>query len=108
LLVTVASARGPTSVAAAHALSGTLLVVLVLALVFGRDAIRAGLPALARCVPAGAFALVFPALAVAGLADNVAFATLGLIFGAALYLALAVTLWPSVGGRAVRLLLSGT
>ena len=63
LLVAIASTRGPITVAAAHALSGTLLVVLVLVLVFGRDAMRAGLPALWRCLPAGAFALVFPALA---------------------------------------------
>ena len=108
VLVTVASTRGPINVAAVHALTGTLLVVLVLVLVFGRDALRAGLPALWRCLPAGAFALVFPALAQAGLAASVALATLGLALGAVLYLALAVTLWPSVGGRAVRLLLSGT
>jgi peptidoglycan biosynthesis protein MviN/MurJ (putative lipid II flippase) len=108
LLVAVASTHGPITVAGAHALSGTLLVVLVLALVFRREAIRALIPALARCLPAGAFALVFPALALAGLASNVALAALGLILGAALYLGLAVTLWPSVGGRAVRLLLSGT
>jgi peptidoglycan biosynthesis protein MviN/MurJ (putative lipid II flippase) len=108
LLLTIASTRGPITVAAAHALSGTLLVVLVLVLVFERDAVRAGLPALWRCLPAGAFALVFPALAQAGFAGSVALATLGLMLGAALYLALAITLWPSVGGRAVRLLLSGT
>ena len=108
VLVAIASTRRPITVAAAHALTGTLLVLLVLVLVFGRDAARAGLPALWRCLPAGAFALVFPALAQAGFAGGVALATLGLMLGAALYLALAVTLWPSVGGRAVRLLLSGT
>jgi hypothetical protein len=60
-------------------------------------------------LPAGALALVFPALGLAGLAGNgIALSIVGLVLGGALYLVLGVTLWPAVGGRALRLLRAGT
>jgi hypothetical protein len=48
-------------------------------------------------------ALVYPALALAGLDGGVVASLAGIVVGSALYLALAVMLWPSVGGEALRL-----
>jgi O-antigen/teichoic acid export membrane protein len=106
VLVLVARSHGPVAVAVAHGVSGALLVILALVLVFHGEAPRAALAALWRCLPAGAFALVFPAFAVAGFDRGLARAAAALVVGGAMYLALSVRLWPSVGGRAVRLLRS--
>jgi peptidoglycan biosynthesis protein MviN/MurJ (putative lipid II flippase) len=105
-LVIPAGASGPVMVAAAHALSGTLVVLVVLVVVFRRESLSAGLAAAAASLPAAALALVFPALGVTGLGDgSVAGACAGLVLGGALYLGLAVAAWPSVGRQAVRLLM---
>jgi peptidoglycan biosynthesis protein MviN/MurJ (putative lipid II flippase) len=107
-LVTLASGSGPVAVAVAHAASGILLVLLALALVFRAGALRAGARAVGHCLPAGAFALVFAALAAAGLDRTPVLAILGCAVGTALYMALAIRFWPSVAGQALRLLRSRT
>ncbi len=106
-LVTAAEAiGGPVTVAGAHAVSGSLVVVTVLVVVFRGEALSAGLAALAASLPAAALALVFPVLGLTGLDDgSVAGACAGLVLGGALYLGLAVAAWPSVGRQAVRLLM---
>jgi putative peptidoglycan lipid II flippase len=103
-LVIPAGTSGPVTVAAAHALSGTLVMFAVLVVVFRGESLRAAAAATAASLPAAGLALVFPALGAAGLGDSVAGACAGLVLGAAIYLALAVALWPSVGRQAVRLL----
>jgi O-antigen/teichoic acid export membrane protein len=105
-LVIPAGTLGPRAVAAAHAISGTLVVVTVLVIVFRRESLRAGLEALWASLPAGLLALVFPVLGLTVLGDgSVAGACAGLLIGAALYVALGIGMWPSVGRRALRLLM---
>ena len=104
-LVIPASSVGPVTTAAAHATSGTLFVVAILLLIFGRRTLGTAAHALWVSLPAGLLALVFPALGLIGLAGNgVALSLVGLVLGGALYAVLGVTLWPSVGGRALALL----
>ena len=106
-LVIPASSVGPVTAAAAHAVAGVVLVVLVLVLVFRRRAATALLRAVRAGAPAAAFGLVFPALGLLGLADGSALvAAAGLTAGLGLYALLAYGLWPSVGRRAVELLLA--
>jgi peptidoglycan biosynthesis protein MviN/MurJ (putative lipid II flippase) len=106
-LVVPVSSEGVTAVAAMHAVSGSLVIVLVVLLVFGRDWMRAIGTAVRASLPAAALALVFPALGLAGLADSgVVAACAGLVLGAILYGVLGVALWPSVGRQSLRLLLS--
>jgi O-antigen/teichoic acid export membrane protein len=105
-LMLVIGGGDPLTIAVAHAATGTLLVVFVLVLVSGRRAGAAGLRALRGSLPAFPLALIFPALMVAGLDASVAGAVAGVLLGGAVYLALAVKVWPSVGGQAVRLLLA--
>jgi putative peptidoglycan lipid II flippase len=104
-LMVVLGGKAPLSVAIAHAANGVLLVVLVVVLVFGARAGAATMHALRASFPAFPLALVFPALALAGFNDAVFSALAGLVLGGALYLGLAVWLWPAVGRHAVRLLL---
>jgi hypothetical protein len=106
VFVLVARGHGTLAVAVAQALTGALLVTMVFALVFRSRSLGAAFGVIRRCLPAGALALVFPALAVAGFSGSVALSAAGLLLGAALYGILAVKLWPSVAGRAVRLLLA--
>jgi peptidoglycan biosynthesis protein MviN/MurJ (putative lipid II flippase) len=104
-LVIPAGTLGPRAVAAAHAVSGTLVVVMVLVMVFRRESLRAGLDAVWVSLPAGVLALVFPVLGLTALGDGgVVEACAGLLVGAALYVGLGIGLWPSVGRRAVTLL----
>jgi hypothetical protein len=104
-LVIPAGGLGPRAVAVAHAVSGTLVVVMVLVLVFRGDSVQAGLDAVRASLPAGLLALVFPLLGLTALGDGgVAAACAGLLLGAALYVGLGIALWPSVGRRAVTLL----
>lgn len=106
-LVVPASAVGPVTVAAAHALAGTILVVMVLVLIFRRRAPAVALVAIRRSLPAAALALVFPALRLVGVDDDtVVQAFIGLVTGGVLYVLLGVMLWPSVGRQSVRLLFS--
>jgi peptidoglycan biosynthesis protein MviN/MurJ (putative lipid II flippase) len=105
-LVLAARVHGPLAVATAQAFSGALLVTMVFALVFQSHSVGAALGAIRRCLPAGAFALVFPALELAGFSGSVGLSAAGLLVSAALYAVLAVKLWPSVAGRALRLLLA--
>jgi hypothetical protein len=106
-LVIPASSVGPVTAAAAHAVAGVVLVVLVLVLVFRRRAAKALLRAVRAGAPAAAFGLVFPALGLLGLADGSALvAAAALTAGLGLYALLAYGLWPSVGRRAVELLLA--
>ena len=102
-LMVLRGGQGPLAVATAHAANGALLVVLVMVLVFGARAGSAATHALRASAPAFPLALVFPALAVAGFDDGPLLALAGLVVGGALYLGLAVWLWPTVGRRAVRL-----
>jgi O-antigen/teichoic acid export membrane protein len=106
VLMLVIGGRPPLTIAAAHAATGTVLLVAVLVLVAGRRAGAVALGALRGSLPAFPLALVFPALAVTGLDASLAGAVVGLALGGALYVLLAAKLWPSVGGQAVRLLLA--
>jgi peptidoglycan biosynthesis protein MviN/MurJ (putative lipid II flippase) len=104
-LVIAASAIGPVTVAGAHALSGTLLVIAIMLLIFGRAALGAVAHALRASLPAAPLALVFPLVGLLGLADGgVAAALAGLVLAGVLYVGLALKLWPSVAGEALRLL----
>jgi peptidoglycan biosynthesis protein MviN/MurJ (putative lipid II flippase) len=105
-LVLAVRDHGQLAVADAQALTGALLVVMIFVLVFRARSAIVALGVLRRCLPAGALALVFPALALAGFSGGVGASAAGLLVGAALYAVLAIRLWPSVAGRAVRLLLS--
>ena len=60
LLVIPAASEGPVTAAAAHAVSGTLLVIAIMVMVFGRRTPRAALRAIVACLPAALLALVFP------------------------------------------------
>jgi peptidoglycan biosynthesis protein MviN/MurJ (putative lipid II flippase) len=102
--VVLAHAEGARTVAVAHATCAAALPVFVLIWLFGRSTGHVAWRALRSAAPAGLFALVFPALALLGLDGSLAGAIAGIVGGGALYLALAVTLWPSVGGQALRLL----
>jgi peptidoglycan biosynthesis protein MviN/MurJ (putative lipid II flippase) len=104
VLVLLTHRHGPTAVAVGHAACAAMLPVLVLVALFGRDSGRAVRRIVRAAAPAGALALVYPALAALGLDGSIVGALLGLAAGTALYLGLAVKLWPSVGGHAVRLL----
>ena len=104
--IVLATVAGPVSVAAAHATLGALLVVPVIAMGLGRSWPRQLARLVVRSLPAGVFALVFPLIALLladpdGLFGAVAASTLGL----AIYGAAGVFAWPSVGGRAIKLLL---
>jgi putative peptidoglycan lipid II flippase len=104
-LVIPAATVGPVTAAGAHAISGTILVIGILVLVFRGESLSALASAVRASLPAGLFVLVFPALGALGLADNgSASAVAGIVLGGALYAVLGVTLWPSVGGRALQLL----
>jgi peptidoglycan biosynthesis protein MviN/MurJ (putative lipid II flippase) len=104
-LVIAASRVGPVTVAAAHATSGTILVVAIMLLVFRRAALRAVGHAFVASIPAAPLALVFPAVGAIGLAGHGAARALGgLVLAGVLYVALSVKFWPAVGGRAVELL----
>jgi peptidoglycan biosynthesis protein MviN/MurJ (putative lipid II flippase) len=104
-LVIPAGQHGPVTTSAAHALSGTVFVIVITAIMFGRPAFAAVSRALHQSLPAAALALVFPAVALAGLAgDGVAKAVTGLTIASLLYIGLGVKLWPAVVGQAVRLL----
>ena len=104
-LVLAASGVGPVTVAAAHALSGTLLVVAITLLIFRLRALRAVAHALRASLPAAPLALVFPVLGALGLAGEGALKALaGLVAASVLYAALSVALWRSVAGQAIRLL----
>ena len=91
------------AVAIAHAACAAALPVLVLVWLFGRSTLHVVWRACRAAAPGAALALVFPALALLGLDGSVAGALPG-SWSDGLYLGLAVTLWPSVGGQAVRLL----
>lgn len=97
---------GAVTAAVGHAAVGCVLVVVVAAMIFGREAPRASLRALRRCAPAVPVALVLPAVAVIGPSDP-SWPVAVLLAAAALgaYVGLAVVAWPSVGGRTLRLLL---
>jgi len=88
----------------AHAVTGVVLVVLVLVLVFRRAAPAAGAHAVMLSLPAPALALVFPAVAALGLDGSVPAAILGSLIAGALYVGLALMLWPAVARRALALL----
>jgi O-antigen/teichoic acid export membrane protein len=104
-LVIPAAQDGPVSASAAHALSGTIFVIAIMALIFGRPAVAAAARAVRDSLPAAGLALVFPAVGLAGLAGHgSARALAGLAVAGTLYLGLGVRLWPSVAGQAVRLL----
>ncbi len=60
LLVIPAASQGPVTAAGAHAVSGTLLVIAIMVMVFGRRTPQAGLRAVVACLPAAVLALVFP------------------------------------------------
>ena len=103
LLVLPAASIGPVTAAAAHAVSGTLLVIAVTVMVFGRRAPGAMWRAIRACLPVAPLALVFPA---AGLfmPDTLTGALVGLLVATGIYMALGVVVWRSVGGRALELL----
>ena len=104
VLVLVARPHGPFAVSVAHAVTGVVLVLLVLVLVFRRAAPAAGAHAVMLSLPAPALALVFPAVAALGLDGSVPAAILGALIAGALYVALALMLWPAVARRALALL----
>ena len=106
LLVIPAASEGPVSAAAAHAVSGTLLVIAIMVMVFGRRTPRAALRAVVACLPAAALALVFPLVGLVIDPDRLGTALAGLALAAVLYGVLGVLLWRSVGGRALALLRS--
>jgi peptidoglycan biosynthesis protein MviN/MurJ (putative lipid II flippase) len=95
---------GAEAVAAGHAVCGALLPLLTLAVLFGRRLPHALGRIVGGAAPA-ALAVVYPLLAATGLDESLGGALAGLVIASALYLALAVVAWPSVGSRAVRLLL---
>jgi O-antigen/teichoic acid export membrane protein len=104
-LVIPAATVGPVTAAGAHAISGTILVIGILVLVFRGESAGALAAAVRASLPAAPLALVFPALGALGLADNGSVsAVAGVALGGALYAVLGITLWPSVGGRALQLL----
>ena len=105
-LMVALGGAAPLTIAIGHAAMGTLLMVAVLVLVTRRRAGAVGLHALRASLPAFPLALVFPALAVAGFDKSVVASVVGVLLGGSIYVALAAKLWPSVGGRAVRLLLA--
>ncbi|MGI8594310.1 MAG: lipid II flippase MurJ [Solirubrobacteraceae bacterium] len=102
IAVAIASPSGPRAVAIAHAAVGVALVLAVAVMVFGRKAGRAGLRAVARSLPAGGLALVFPALGLLGLSSGAATSIAAVAVGLAAYVGLGVVLWPAVGGAVVR------
>jgi O-antigen/teichoic acid export membrane protein len=106
--VAVAEGAGTMAVAGVQVGSSTLLLMLPMALVFGRRIVWAVATAIETSLPALAFAGVYPLLALAGLDSSLAGACLGLAAGTALYLALAAAFWPSVGRQTFRLLLART
>jgi putative peptidoglycan lipid II flippase len=106
--VAVASANGPTTVAIVHASLAAALAIPLLALGFGWQAAPAVGRALWRSLPAFLIALVFPAVALiapapSGLVSAAALAAAG-IFA---YVVIGSVAWPAVGGRTLRMLLSG-
>jgi peptidoglycan biosynthesis protein MviN/MurJ (putative lipid II flippase) len=104
-LVVAASSVGVVTTAAAHALSGTILVAVIVLFGFGPRMVAPMLRAIRRSLPAGLLALAFPAIGLMGFTDaGVGWAIVGLAFSGAIYAILAAVLWPSVGGQAIRLL----
>jgi peptidoglycan biosynthesis protein MviN/MurJ (putative lipid II flippase) len=105
LFVLLVRGQGVEAVAIAHAACVGALPLLVLVWLFGRRTLHALWRMLRAGAPALALALIYPALALGlGLDDSMIGALLGLTVGTALYVGLAVALWPAVGGQAVRLL----
>jgi putative peptidoglycan lipid II flippase len=105
--VLIASTIGPEAVAVVHATLAAGLVVPLLAMGFGWQAVPAVARAVRLSLPAAVLALVFPALALvapspSGLVPAAALAAAGLVA----YIAIGSVAWPSVGGRTVRLLLA--
>jgi peptidoglycan biosynthesis protein MviN/MurJ (putative lipid II flippase) len=105
--VAIASASGPVAVAAVHASLAAGLAIPLLGIGFGWKAAPAVLRAVRLSLPAALLALVFPALALltptpSGLIPAAALATVGLLT----YFVIGTLVWPSVGGRTLRLLLA--
>jgi putative peptidoglycan lipid II flippase len=104
LLVIPAASDGPVTAAGAHAVSGTILVIAIMVMVFGRRTASAGLRAVVACLPAVPLALLFPLVGLVIEPDGLATAIAGLAVAATLYAVLGVWLWRSVGGRSLTLL----
>lgn len=104
-VVLVLRPYGPEAVAAGHAACAAALPVVTLAVLFGSRVWRAIADVVRGAAPA-ALAVVYGLLALLGLDGGVATAALGIVAGSVLYLGLTVVAWPSVGDRAVRVLLS--
>lgn len=106
--VVIASTYGqPLTVAAVHASLTAALAIPLLGMGFGWEAARAVARVVRLSLPAAAIAIVFPALAVVAPRPSGLVPATGLaIVGIAAYLVIGSLAWPSVGGRALRLLLA--
>jgi peptidoglycan biosynthesis protein MviN/MurJ (putative lipid II flippase) len=104
--VALAEQEGTIAVAVVQICSSTLLLLLPMLLVFGRQLAWAVATAVGTSAPALALAAVYPALAATGLDDSLAGAFVGLVGATAIYFGLGAALWPSVGRQTFRLLLA--
>jgi peptidoglycan biosynthesis protein MviN/MurJ (putative lipid II flippase) len=107
--VAIVSDEGPLAVAIAHASAGAAVTVAVLAIGFGSRAPAAAARMVRGSLPVVPIALVYPALALLAPKPSGLLAATGLaVAGAALYVAIGYAVWPSVGRRALQLLLART
>lgn len=104
-LVTAVSGLGPRAVATVHAAGmGAALTAAFLVLVLRARALPAVVAVVRRALPAGLLALVFPLLGLVVAHPGPAGAVALSLAGGALYAGVGVVAWPSVAGRAARLL----
>jgi peptidoglycan biosynthesis protein MviN/MurJ (putative lipid II flippase) len=105
--VVIASTSGPLAVAAVHASLTAALAIPLLAMGFGWEAARTVVRVVRLSLPAAVIAGVFPGLALLAPRPSSLVPAAGLaIVGILAYLVVGSVAWPSVGGRALRLLLT--
>jgi peptidoglycan biosynthesis protein MviN/MurJ (putative lipid II flippase) len=98
---------GPVTIAIVHAAAGAALMVPLLGLGFGRPIVGAVVRVVRHSLPVAGIGLVFPALAWAAPEPSTLPAAVGLsAIALAAYVALGFAAWPSVGRRAMLLLVA--
>jgi peptidoglycan biosynthesis protein MviN/MurJ (putative lipid II flippase) len=103
----VASSVSPVAVAACQTVAGLATVVPVLVLTLGRGGVPIAARALTKALPSAALALVIPAIALFSPEPSGVVAAVGLaVGGVILYAVIASLVWPSVAGRALRMLIA--
>jgi peptidoglycan biosynthesis protein MviN/MurJ (putative lipid II flippase) len=104
VLVAVLSQFGPLEIVIGHAVSGSLLNILLLVALLRREAPRAAWDVVVSIAPALLLTLAFVVPALAIRPTGLLAALVAIVLCSVVYLALGSVLWPRIGGRMVKLL----